>query len=190
MKEQPKFDWCIKELEENLLANDWVFEAKDEEIPSRLPIRWLINKDSYKIQIKFYWNTYQCIAYSGACQILGTRISLDFLEIHQQASWLKSLQGFIEDLNNNFNSMDFGGHILDDMTPEQGIEIAKKYIDGRESIKITGQTQFMSNWYNHDYPVWIVFADNLSKSPIIDGVSTYSIVISIKTREVKDMILS
>lgn len=76
------------------------------------------------------------------------------------------------------------------MTKEEAIAIAQKYIDSRQGMeaKLNGQIQWLSGWgfttqLNH--PVWVVFAKNLAISSFIDGVSSYSIVVSTKTKKVE-----
>lgn len=82
--------------------------------------------------------------------------------------------------------------ICGSMEGKEAIEIAQAYIEQRGiNAKIDGEPQALGGWERINDPVWVVFADNLSKGgPIIDGINTYSIVVNTVSRKVEDVVLT
>lgn len=88
--------------------------------------------------------------------------------------------------------IDVHNGICGSMEGKEAIKIAQSYIERRGiNARIDGEPQALGGWERINDPVWVVFADNLSKGgPIIDGNSTYSIVVNTVSRKVEDVVLT
>lgn len=195
-----EYKWCVVEIRENLLKTEWeIIKQIAPKVKTYQFEKWLIEKGGHRLELELYHSAtdyYDPIYNTGlityACKIKGTDLGLGFLEYYQKELWMEKLQKLIETLNYNYNLVNFGGHLVKELSVNEAFEIAKAYIyaSPKMSAKIRGISwteAWIDGHRNVDDHVWIVSADNLNTGPFIDGVNTYNIVIGIKSKIVEDL---
>ena len=194
-----EYKWCIVEVRATLLDHGWNIQQEIEPHLKGYNFRkWIIEKEGHTYTLEFYHvrpflfearYASDCTTY--ACKIRGTDVSLTFLEYYQKAVWMQALQSFVEALNFNFNLVDFGGRAIEEMRPNDAIDIAKRHIDSQgdmnaQIIDLCWSPGWKDGNFNVDHQVWIVSAENLNPSRF-EGSDRFSIIINTKTKQVEEV---